>query len=167
MSTDFKSVIALALFLNIVIFFISTETSADSLVKDPARASADSSAPLLRVNENYLKSVRPIFESKCFDCHSSHTVHPWYYSLPLVKQLIDRDVKEARADLDMSKDFPFLGKGTPTDYLDVVRDAVNDKSMPPWRYRILHRSSELTEQDRKTILMWVDLSEKELGAEEK
>lgn len=127
-----------------------------SLIKDDSPA-------LMRVNEKYRRDIRPIFAKKCFDCHSITTHYPWYYSVPGVKQLIDRDIQEARADLDMSKDFPFLGKGTPTDYLDVLKDVINDGSMPPFRYRLLHRGSALTEDEQKSIMNWVNESGIELS----
>lgn len=139
--------------------------SATAWSEGTEKASAGSAAPsaLSRVNERYRETVKPIFEKKCFDCHSSRTHYPWYNSLPVIKQLIERDVREARADLDMSEDFPFIGKGTPTDYLDVLKDAVNDRSMPPWRYRIMHKDSALTDHEREVILKWVEESGNELA----
>jgi hypothetical protein len=124
--------------------------------------SSTPSAALVHVNENYQRSVRPIFAQKCFDCHSHLGTRPWYASIPGPKQLIDKDIREATADMDMSQDFPFLGKGTPLDYLDVLEDAVKDGSMPPWRYRILHWDSKLTDLERTRILEWIESSRKEL-----
>ncbi len=117
---------------------------------------------LTHVNENYKKNVRPIFAQKCFNCHSSLGHKPWYAKIPGPKWLIEKDIKEARADLDMSQDFPFLGKGTPTDYLDVLEDAVKDGSMPPFRYRALHWDSKLNDSEIKTIQEWIKTSRKEL-----
>jgi hypothetical protein len=118
---------------------------------------------LATVSEDYQKSVKPILEKKCFDCHSRYGHQPWYYSLPIVKQVIDRDIREARADIDMSEGFPFLGKGTPADYLDVLKDTVNDGSMPPFRYRIAHSGSALTEEERTAILGWISRGTAALG----
>jgi len=114
------------------------------------------------VSENYKKNVRPIFAQKCFDCHSSLGHKPWYGRIPGAKWLIDKDVNEARADLDMSQDFPFLGKGTPSEYLDVLEDAVSDGSMPPLRYRALHWDSKLTEPEIMIIKEWIKGSRKDL-----
>jgi uncharacterized membrane protein len=135
-------------------------TLADS--KEIASTTTNHSSALLSLNESYRKTVKPIFQKKCFDCHSRYTHQPWYYQLPGVKQLIDHDVREAREDLDMSEDFPFLGKGTPTDYLDVLQDVIKDGSMPPWRYRILHRDSKLTNEDRVLIQEWIEKGQKDL-----
>jgi hypothetical protein len=118
---------------------------------------------LVQVNEQYLKNVKPIFQHKCFDCHSGSTVFPWYHGIPGIRQLLDHDIHEARGDMDMSEDFPFLGKGTPQDYLNAIQDAVNDGSMPPFRYRLIHRDSKLMDDEKKTILGWVEKAIKLLG----
>jgi hypothetical protein len=118
---------------------------------------------LVRVNEQYLKAVKPIFQKKCFDCHGGTTIYPWYHQIPGVRQLLDHDIREARTDMDMSQDFPFLGKGSPTDYLGTIEDAMSDGSMPPFRYRIIHRDSKLTDGEKQTILQWVHEGQKLLG----
>jgi len=120
---------------------------------------------MAEVNEQYLKTVRPIFQKKCFDCHSGATIFPWYHQIPGVRQLLDHDTREARADMDMSQDFPFLGKGSPFDYLDAVEDVMHDGSMPPFRYRIIHRDSKLTDEDKKMVLQWIEASRKLLRPE--
>ena len=45
------------------------------------------------INQSYIKTIRPIFKKSCFDCHTSETNYPWYYKLPIAKQLIGHDVK--------------------------------------------------------------------------
>ena len=61
-----------------------------------------------KINQAYLKIVKPIFKKSCFDCHGNSTVYPWYYKIPGIKQLIDSDIREAKRHLDFSKDFPFF-----------------------------------------------------------
>jgi hypothetical protein len=118
---------------------------------------------LMQVNEQYLKTVKPIFQKKCFDCHSGATVFPWYHHVPGIKQLLDHDTHEAREDMDMSQDFPFIGKGSPTDYLGNIEDEINEGSMPPFRYRIIHRDSKISDSEKQVILDWVHESQKLLG----
>ncbi len=110
---------------------------------------------LVKTNELYKDKVKVIFQNKCFTCHSQNTVLPWYYPLPGAKQLIDSDIKEAKKHLDFSDDFPFKGHGTPSEDLDAIKEAVEENSMPPFRYRALHWGSGLKENEKKTILDWV------------
>lgn len=113
-----------------------------------------------QINEIYKRDVKPIFQKKCFDCHSQTTKYPWYYKLPGAKQLIDGDIKEAKEHLDFSNDFPFGGHGVPVEDLEALGEVAKENSMPPFRYRILHSGSGLSEEDRRIILEWVDRSQK-------
>ena len=110
------------------------------------------------INEAYLKSVKPIFQKSCFDCHSSNTRYPWYSGLPGVKQLIASDIGEAKEHLDMTNDFPFSGHGEPLEDLKAIGEQVDKGEMPPFRYTIMHSESMLSEADKKVISEWVKSS---------
>lgn len=115
---------------------------------------------LIEINEIYKRDVKPIFQRSCFDCHSQNPNLPWYYSLPLVHGLLEKDMKEAKEHLDFTNDYPFEGHGSPKEDLEAIADAVRDRSMPPFRYRIMHRSSGLTEPEREAVLKWTTESQK-------
>ncbi len=116
------------------------------------------SLKLMAINSAYLETVKPIFTKKCFDCHSDQTTFPWYYKIPGVKQLIDEDVSEAKEHLDLSKDFPFAGHGTPEKDLEEINKVILKKKMPPWRYWIIHWESQLTEEERRLVSEWTTQS---------
>jgi len=110
------------------------------------------------INELYIENVRPIFVTKCFNCHGSKTNFPWYYSLPLVKNMINHDIKEAKEHIDMSDDFPFKGHGTPKeDILAIKKSAIKD-SMPPFAYNIMHRNHRLNKDDQLKMIEWAEKS---------
>lgn len=106
------------------------------------------------INSEYLKSVKPIFQKKCFDCHGNTTKYPWYYKVPGVKQMIDYDVKEAKKHLDMSKDFPFISHATPLKDLKTIKEVTEEGDMPPLRYVLGHWDSHLSESEKQSILTW-------------
>lgn len=106
------------------------------------------------INASYIKSVKPIFEAKCFDCHSNTTNFPWYASLPGIKQLIEHDIKEAKSHLDFSDDFPFISHDTPVNDIKALMKTAQEKSMPPLRYRLMHSKSQLTDSEVQTIQKW-------------
>jgi hypothetical protein len=113
-----------------------------------------------QINIHYKKRVEPIFKGKCFDCHSSHTTYPWYYQIPGIKILITSDIKEARAHIDMDNGFPFRSHSTPLKDLVEIERSILDKSMPPLKYRILHRDAALTKKEVETIKDWTQSSKK-------
>lgn len=111
-----------------------------------------------QINEQYIKNIKPIFEVKCFDCHSDKTVYPWYFKLPLVSTLIKKDIAEAKEHLDFSNDFPFISHETPIKDLVSILDVFEEKSMPPFRYTIMHSESKITNKDIKIVKEWVENS---------
>ncbi|MGE0175118.1 MAG: heme-binding domain-containing protein [Oligoflexales bacterium] len=111
-----------------------------------------------QVNTNYLASVKSIFQKSCANCHSNKTVYPWYYPLPGVKYLIDGDIAEAREHMEISNDFPFAGHGSPEEDLEAIRTVVDEGTMPPLSYRVMHPDSALSDQEKKVISAWVQES---------
>jgi hypothetical protein len=117
---------------------------------------------LERINLDYVRQVKPIFQKSCFNCHSSSIQYPWYYNLPGAKQLIDHDIKESKEHLDMTNDFPFGGHGSLQEDLEAIETVLKDGSMPPFRYRIMHRSSALNSEELKRVQEWIEKSKQGL-----
>lgn len=113
---------------------------------------------LQNINIEYLRDIKPIFQKSCVDCHGSTTRYPWYSKLPFAKQVIEKDVRESKEHLDLSNDFPFGGHGTPTEDLVAIDKSVEEGTMPPFRYWILHPSSKLNTRDKAKIKAWVEKS---------
>lgn len=112
-------------------------------------------AKLNEINEEYKERVKSIFQKSCFDCHSQQTRYPWYYKIPGAKGLIDSDLAEAKKHIDLTNDFPFHGHGSPEEDLSAIRKAVEENTMPPFRYRILHPGANLNKTEREAILQWI------------
>ncbi|GEM_PF-576908 len=148
------------------VFIFSTVLFAhesDKKVEESKKPSNEIQVGILgAINENYLKTVKPIFQKSCFDCHSSQTQFPWYHSLPFVKRLLDSDVQEAKKHLDLSHDFPFEGHGTPQEDLEAIGKSIRKGTMPPFRYRMMHWGSGVSKSDQDAILKWVEESQKRL-----
>ncbi|MEO5971520.1 MAG: heme-binding domain-containing protein [Bdellovibrionia bacterium] len=109
-----------------------------------------------KLSDLYKQKARPIFSKKCMDCHSSTTNYPWYYPLPGIKHYIDNDIAEAKKHLDMSNGYPFKSHATPIEDLEAIKEVIQDETMPPLRYRLLHRKSKLSPDEKKIILEWTN-----------
>ncbi len=123
-----------------------------------AKSASITETSLHSMQSSFSQSVAPIFEAKCYACHSTKTDLPWYYKLPGVRQLIDSDVDEARTHMEMSKGFPFTSRHAIEEDFNDLRDVVEEGKMPPHLYVFMHAASKLTEDDKKTILDWIDSS---------
>jgi hypothetical protein len=156
------TVLALALLgLMIGVLWAQDSTRVDST---EANSSGQIAAPTVdqgkdslfaTINESF-DSVKPIFQHSCYDCHSQYTHFPWYHKLPLVKWLLDSDVKEGRQNVDFSKGFPFTGKGDIVQILRKIRREVDEGDMPPWDYRMIHWGTGVSGAKKDSVITWVD-----------
>jgi len=110
------------------------------------------------INRLYQENVVPIFKIKCFDCHSHQTTYPWYYKIPGVKQFLDSDIREGLEHFDFTQGFPFGGHHPALEQPEAIEESIAEGDMPPWRYRLMHKGSALTEREKQDILNWVRTS---------
>lgn len=134
------------------------------LVDKEASASPARRAALAAVDAAYKRDLLPFVEPKCLDCHGQAKTMPAYYKIPGVKQLLDSDIAEARADLDMRGGFPFVSPRSTEKDLKELREVTEEGEMPPLIYKLMHRRSGLTAEEKAAVLRWVDESEKALAA---
>ena len=52
---------------------------------------------------NVPDKVHQILKHSCFDCHSDHTVWPWYSNIAPVSWLVAKDVRNGRAKMNFSQ----------------------------------------------------------------
>jgi hypothetical protein len=109
------------------------------------------------INAGFEK-IKPAFERSCYDCHSDQTHYPWYHSLPIIKGLIDSDIKAGRHHVDFSKGFPFAGKGTQAEMLTDIRNEIAEGEMPIMAYRLMHWGRLIEPPLQDTVLAWIDSS---------
>jgi len=106
------------------------------------------------INGIYRSNIKPIFEKKCFDCHGALTKKPWYYDIPGISYMIQRDIKEAKEHMDMSQDFPFISHESPYNDLKSIRKIGLKGGMPPLRYILGHWDATLTPSESKALVKW-------------
>jgi len=117
------------------------------------------------INQVYVREIKPIFEAKCLMCHGVVSRMPLYARIPPASWLIRSDIREAKEHSDMSYDFPFVGKevDVPQDGLEDLVDVLQQNSMPPLQYKLMHWKSGLSREERDSILKWAKASLKRLN----
>ena len=107
-----------------------------------------------KINLSYLSDIKPIFEKKCFDCHGTLKRKPWYYDLPVISSMIQKDMKESKEHMDMRKDFPFVSHETPYNDLKSIKEIGLKGGMPPLQYILGHWDAGLTDSEKEQLVKW-------------
>ena len=93
----------------------------------------------------------------CLDCHSANPELPFYFKLPVVGKIMQKDVDEGYRAFDMEPMWKTLESGegflSPVDVAKVEKVAI-DKHMPMAKYYLVHWGSRMTNAKRDVILEW-------------
>lgn len=87
--------------------------------------------------------TRELAVTACADCHSNHTVWPWYSNVAPMSWLVQRDVEQGRAAWNWSE---------ATGDADDAADEVADAEMPPRRYTLAHPDARLSSRERADLV---------------
>jgi hypothetical protein len=93
----------------------------------------------------------------CYDCHSNETKWPWYSHVAPMSWLVQRDVERGRAELNFSE---WEGDA------DDAADAVEDGSMPPRNYTLLHPDARLSAEEKAALVRELEALE-DAGGEDR
>jgi cytochrome c len=97
--------------------------------------------------------VRAMLTAKCADCHSAETRAPLYGRFAPASWLMERDIVEARAAMNLS-----LWERYTADEQERLRAEIASqakaRTMPPVQYRFIHRNANLTDADVAVLTQW-------------
>jgi Haem-binding domain len=92
------------------------------------------------------EAAAAIARDSCYDCHSNETDWPWYTHVAPMSWLVRSDVESGRDALNFS-----TWDSGPGD-IDHAIDQVAGGSMPPSEYTLIHRGTDLSEEEAATLL---------------
>jgi hypothetical protein len=92
-----------------------------------------------------------VARAACYDCHSNETEWPVYSYVAPMSWLVRRDVEAGRDDLNFSEWDRDDGEA------DDAAEAVEDGSMPPRQYQLLHPDARLTAEEKATLIAALEL----------
>ena len=95
-----------------------------------------------------------LFETKCVDCHSEDTDKPFYARIPIVSSIIANDVKRAKERLNIPKEC-FGPAPVSEAVLAKIQHVMDDDTMPPSDYRLMHWGSGLASDEKAALLAWI------------
>ncbi len=98
--------------------------------------------------------VKSTLKRACYDCHSHETAWPWYGYVAPASWLLAYYVSEARSEFNLSTWKAYR----PDKRRTLLRDAleeIEEGSMPPWEYRLMHGKARLSEADIEILRDWI------------
>jgi len=119
----------------------------------------DKSNPTHDPAQDYLQiaqpsvSVQQMIKAACYDCHSHHTVYPWYTSIQPLGKWIKGHVDHGKEHLNFSIWSSYSPKKA-NHKLEECIEMLENKNMPLKSYTWLHPDSNLSEEQRNELLTW-------------
>ena len=102
-----------------------------------------------------------LFQRACQNCHSENTQWPWYSRIPPVSWMIEKDVNDARRQVNFSN-WDSYSPEEQKELLTRIGSAARTGLMPLPRYTLLHREAVLAPQERQQIYEWSRAEKKRL-----
>lgn len=108
--------------------------------------------------------VSRIMQNKCIDCHSpGMTRFPIYSQLPVARQLMESDIKNASSRFIVTKE-NYSGEASFTPLmLARLEGVLRNNSMPPNLYLSMHWNGRLNEAENRKLLGWIAEEREKLG----
>ncbi len=111
----------------------------------PSKADEELQAP---------ENVQAILKRSCFDCHSNHTIFPWYSNIAPVSWFTKHHVEEGREHMNFST-WEKYDDEKKLKYLEKIPKAIKSK-MPLPSYLLIHKEAKLSEADKKALTTWAN-----------
>jgi len=100
------------------------------------------------------KDVHSALMRACGDCHSNQTHWPWYSHIAPFSWVITDDVNQARRNVNLDDWEAQEGPKQANDHLIDLCKEVQQKGMPLFSYRLLHRDARLKAQEIASLCSW-------------
>ena len=108
------------------------------------------------------KEVASAFKNACYDCHSNHSKYPWYFNMQPVAWWLQHHIDEGKSELNFNE-FASYSPKKQDHKLEEIAEAVTEGWMPLKPYKLVHKESALSEDQKKAIIAWVNQSRSTLN----
>ena len=112
------------------------------------------------------KAIYALNEAGCIMCHSKNAKPPFYASIPIVGSLIKSDMQMGLRAYDITDTVKAIESGAKVSSTDLakIEYAVDSNTMPPFRFKIVHWKSNISDAERKAIANWIISERAKLNA---
>ncbi len=96
--------------------------------------------------------TKALAQRACFDCHSNQTNWPWYDKIPPGSWLAVFDTVRGRRHLNFSEWGTTRLGGEEARGVEDVAHVIQNGSMPPAMYTLVHPNARLTPQEQQQLI---------------
>jgi len=104
---------------------------------------------------NPTDSIETLLKTSCYDCHSNHTVYPWYNKIQPVSWFLEDHIKEAKKELNFSEFGAYSNRKQKSKLRSIVSQIRDDK-MPLSSYTLIHRDARLSDSQKSLLENWLN-----------
>lgn len=101
------------------------------------------------VPETVMKSL----EKSCFDCHSNHTVYPWYASVQPLGFWLDHHVDEGKGEINFSE-FNTYSLKRKAHKMEEIAEMLEEDEMPLSSYTLIHKDAVMSDAQKAEMIQW-------------
>ncbi|SUW62358.1 Cytochrome c551 peroxidase precursor [Buttiauxella agrestis] len=96
-------------------------------------------------------------EKGCDYCHTPEAKLPFYATFPVAKQLMEYDIQLGYKSFNLTdiRESLLESSAAPQSDLNKIEWVMEHETMPPTRYTALHWAGHMNEQERATLLEWI------------
>lgn len=107
--------------------------------------------------------VKQILEISCNDCHSNHTIYPWYNNIQPVAGWLSHHVNEGKGELNFTE-FANYPVKKQIHKLEETVEMVKEGDMPLNSYTWTHGDAKLSQAQKEVLVKWADEGMRQLQA---
>jgi Haem-binding domain len=107
-------------------------------------------------------TVINILKTSCYDCHSNHTVYPWYVNINPVGLWMKNHIDDGKQAINFS-DLSGFSKKKLDHRMKDIANQVDSNEMPLTSYTFIHRYAKLDTIQIQMIKNWTIAARKEIG----
>jgi Haem-binding domain len=100
------------------------------------------------------QEVLDILKTYCYDCHSNHTVYPWYSNIQPVGWWLANHVKNGKKKLNFDEFMNYDPKKAAKKIQEIAEE-VQAGEMPLKSYTIIHGDAILSDPQKQVLYSWV------------
>lgn len=101
--------------------------------------------------------VETILKTSCYDCHSNNTNYPWYNKIQPFSTILEGHIADGKAELNFSEFGSYSDRRQRSKFRSMASQ-IEDGEMPLPFYVWMHEKAQLSEEKKKVLLEWIDMS---------